>query len=69
MTREKVEARNVSLDHLIYCRVEIQVPPPTLHMSSMTNCTISSGLVSISVFVYNMESKTVEENVEIVFMG
>ena len=31
LTREKVEARDVSLDHLTNCRVEIQGTPSTLH--------------------------------------
>lgn len=58
LTREQVEARDVSLDHLTNCRVEIQGPPSTLHMSSMTNCTILSGPVSTSVFVDICTSST-----------
>ena len=53
LTREKVEARDVSLDHLTNCTVEIQGTPSTLNISSMTNCTIISDPMSISVFVYN----------------
>lgn len=58
LTREQVEARDVSLDNLTNCRVEIQGPPSTLHMSSMTNCTILSGPVSTSVFVDICSSST-----------
>lgn len=58
LTREQVEARDVSLDHLTNCRVEILGPPSTLHMSSLTSCTILSGPVSTSVFVDICSSST-----------
>eukprot|EP00092_Neocalanus_flemingeri_P037704 GFUD01041050.1.p1 GENE.GFUD01041050.1~~GFUD01041050.1.p1 ORF type:complete len:358 (-),score=153.51 GFUD01041050.1:320-1336(-) len=58
LTREQVMARDVSLEHLTDCRVEIHGPPSTLHMSTMTNCTILSGPVSTSVMVDGCTSST-----------
>ena len=58
LTREKVEARDVSLDHLTNCRVEIQGTPSTLNISSMTNCTIFSVF---SVRVQQLEEDREED--------
>jgi hypothetical protein len=58
LTREQVEARDVSLDNLTNCRVEIKGPPSTLHMSTLANCTILCGPVATSVFVDICSSST-----------
>jgi len=58
LTREQVEARDVSLDNLTNCRVEIKGPPSTLHMSTLVNCTILCGPVATSVFVDICSSST-----------
>jgi len=58
LTRDKVESRDVSLDHLTNCRVEIQGPPSTLHMSTLSKCTILCGPVATSVFVDICTSST-----------
>jgi len=58
LSREQVEARDVSLEHMTRCRVEIQGPPSTLHMSTITNCTILSGPVSTSVMLDGCTSST-----------
>ena len=51
LTREQVEARDVSLDHLTNCRVEIQGSPLTITLLSLNNCSILSEPVSTSVFI------------------
>jgi hypothetical protein len=53
-----VEARDVSLDHMTNCRVKIQGLPSSLHLSTMTKCTILSGPVSTSVFMDICTSST-----------
>jgi len=58
LTREQVDARDVSLENLTNCRVEIKGPPSTLHMSTLANCTILCGPVATSVFVDICSSST-----------
>jgi len=58
LTREQVNARDVSLDHLSQCKIEIHGSPSTLHISTISNCTILSGPVSTSVMVDGCVSST-----------
>jgi len=58
LTRDQVEAKDVSLEHMNRCRVEIQGPASTLHISNIINCTILSGPVSTSVMVDGCSSST-----------
>jgi len=56
LTREQVKARDVSLEHLADCRVEIHGNPSTIHISNISNCIILSGPVSTSVMVFDCSS-------------
>jgi len=58
LTREQVELRDVNLDNLTNCRVEIQGSPSTIHMSTLNKCTILCGPVATSVFVDICTSST-----------
>jgi len=58
LTREQVELRDVNLDNLTNCRVEVQGSPSTIHMSTLNKCTILCGPVATSVFVDICTSST-----------
>jgi len=58
LTRDQVTGRDVGLEQLTKCRVEIHGSPSTIHMAKIDNCSILTGPVSTSVFIDSCTQST-----------